>query len=613
MKAPAIASSWLAVVACACLLLSADPLSQTRDAAVPPRPVRVGTGLITGRVVTDDTPNRPLRRVTVSAIDSGAAMVGRVAITDDAGRFVFRNLPAGRYTVSATRAPYLPTSYGARRLSRPGAVQTGTPIALADGQQIADVTLKLSRGAVVTGTVRDATGQPAQGFSVSLSYFQRSFTTGERTLTPYYSGSSSATDDRGVYRIYGLPPGEYMVSASTGFGRMTDLVPTTDADVQRAMDLIQRPGAPQSAVGPAVPAPAPRRPTVGYVPVFFPGTTVLANATPITLGAGEERSSVDFQVQLVSTARVEGTVVGPDGAPIAGVSVRMFGTGPAASSADLSFVLGSSAVSDAQGRFALTGVPPGAYSIQARTSGPGAGPAGAPMLWAAADVTIQGEDAKVDLALQPGLTASGRLVFDGTSPPLQDLSKIRVALSAVTTGVSLSPPSATSTATGEFTLNGVTPGRYRLVAMIPGIPSAGSWVVKSATLNGQDTLDAPAEIAPTQGAIDAVITLTDRSTEISGAMTDASNKPAPEYFIIAFPADRSYWTPQSRRIMQTRPAHDGKFTFRNLPPGEYLIAAVTDVEQGEWFDPTFLSQLVEASVKVTLAENEKKVQDIRVR
>jgi hypothetical protein len=113
--------------------------------------------------------------------------------------------------------------------------------------------------------------------------------------------------------------------------------------------------------------------------------------------------------------------------------------------------------------------------------------------------------------------------------------------------------------------------------------------------------------------LEAVVTMTDRTTEISGTMSDATGRPAPDYFIIVFPADRALWSPMSRRILQTRPAQDGKYTFRSLPSGDYLIAAVTDVEQGQWLDPAFLAQLVDAGAKITLADNEKKVQDIRIR
>jgi hypothetical protein len=107
--------------------------------------------------------------------------------------------------------------------------------------------------------------------------------------------------------------------------------------------------------------------------------------------------------------------------------------------------------------------------------------------------------------------------------------------------------------------------------------------------------------------------MTDRPTELSGTMTDATGAAAPEYFMIVFSADPAHWVPSSRRIMQTRPSSDGSFVFRNLPPGDYRLAAVAEVQQGEWFDPDFLNTLVDASIKVTLAPGAKLRQDIRIR
>ena len=79
-----------------------------------------------------------------------------------------------------------------------------------------------------------------------------------------------------------------------------------------------------------------------------------------------------------------------------------------------------------------------------------------------------------------------------------------------------------------------------------------------------------------------------------------------------FSTDERTWFAQSRAIAQTRPANDGVFSVRGLPAGEYFLAALTDVERDEWFDPAFLRQLVPAAMKVTLADGEKKTQDIRI-
>jgi hypothetical protein len=163
-------------------------------------------------------------------------------------------------------------------------------------------------------------------------------------------------------------------------------------------------------------------------------------------------------------------------------------------------------------------------------------------------------------------------------------------------------------AQGNFSFANVTPGRYRMTSI--GIP--GAWSLRSATVGGQETLDSGLQVRPNQPIADAVLTFSDRETTVTGAIQDAGGRPASEYFIIVYAADRAFWAPPSRRVSMTRPGSDGRFTVRNLPPGDYLIAAVTDVTQGEWMDPSFLEQLLAASIRFSVAEGESKTQDIRI-
>ena len=128
---------------------------------------------------------------------------------------------------------------------------------------------------------------------------------------------------------------------------------------------------------------------------------------------------------------------------------------------------------------------------------------------------------------------------------------------------------------------------------------------------GRDILDFPLVIEPNQEVGGIVMTFTDKTQELSGTVFDPQGKPTADFTIIAFAADNQYWLPQSRRIVSQRPGTDGRFTFRNLPPGEYRLAAITDAEPGEWFNPEFLTQLSTASIPISLAEGERKVQDIR--
>ena len=83
--------------------------------------------------------------------------------------------------------------------------------------------------------------------------------------------------------------------------------------------------------------------------------------------------------------------------------------------------------------------------------------------------------------------------------------------------------------------------------------------------------------------------------------------------LVVFAADPRYWTPASRRIVAMRPSSDGRYGFRDLPAGEYRLAALTDAEPGQWFDPRVLRELTGASIPVRLGEGEQRGQDLRVR
>jgi hypothetical protein len=589
---------------------------------------QVGTAVISGSVVVSGT-GLPARkaRVSLSASEGG---VNRSATTDDQGQFSIGKLPAGRYSLSASKPGHLNASYGQARPGRPG-----TPIQLADGQRF-EARLQISKGGVITGTLLDEIGEPLPGTQVRVLRY--TMQTGVRTLQQAGTGS---TDDRGIYRIFGLQPGDYIVSATSrnaagpsDLERMQSELQSVQAQLGRAAQLeeaVARELAARASTIRLQLSDLPEEVATGYAPVYYPGTTAANEAATLPLGPGEEKIGIDFQMQRVAVARVEGVVVNGTGQALQNMQV-ILGSRSGVPGGET-----SSTRVDAEGRFRIQNVAPGQYTVSVRATsnqaaaeaaargmamtapgggqGRGAAPARPePMrYWASADVVVDGRTvSNVVLTLQPGLTLTGRVQFDGALPTPTDLTRVRVNLAPVTTpgtAEMAQPAPGRVDASGKFTVIGVVPGRYRLTASGGG----NGWSLESAIVEGQDTLDFPIDIKPNQTLTNAVVTFGDRQAEISGTVVNERGQPTPEYTVVMYPADPRYWTPNSRRIRTSRPTTDGKFVFGGLTPGDYRLAPIFDAEPGAWYDPGFLQQLDPVAVTVTVGDREKKVQALKVR
>jgi hypothetical protein len=589
-----------------------------RDAAA--APTAVGTAVISGRVIVDENDGGPVRRTRVSLTSSDRRENSRAILTDDEGRFAFTGLPSGRYSINAAKPGWVTTYYGS---SRPGRAP-GTPLAIADGQR-EDLVIKLARGAVIAGRITDEHGRPQSGARPMV--LEMRTVAGRKTLSQVFVPALglTQTDDRGEYRVYGLPPGTYVVGASVSVGATTGFATVSADEVTWA--LSQRAAGGGRGGVPIMPGAR-----VTYAPVYYPGTVDPAAAVTIALTAGEERTGVDLVMRPVPVARVQGTIRRADGGRL---QVPQIVLTPAGEDVVVSSIGQTTYRPSLEpgGRFTFAAVRPGRYVLTVRSASapPGPRPRPAPGepvrlpapaldLWATADVTVQGDDVSgLDLVLEPGATLTGRIAFEAsTLEPPSDLSRVRLQLSAPEmtmgplTGRNMYLGSAMPDST--FSLVGITPGRYLLMAFMPvSSPAGPQWMVKSISAGGQDILDRPLEIRGGQQPPAITVTITDRVTEISGVLQDALGRPAPEYRVFVFPVDRAYWTAMSTRLRPpARPSSDGQYRIQGLPPGEYFVAALTDSDEIDYLDATFLEQVAGAAFKITLKEGEKKQQDLRL-
>ena len=271
-----------------------------RDAQTPATPA---TSSITGRVLSADT-GKPVKRAQVRV--SGTGRGGRSTITDDQGIYTVTALGAGSYTVIASKNGFVDAIYGQRR-----PLQAGAPLELADNQQAANVDPRLIRGGVITGHVLDEDGEPLVRAVVTIQRYQ--YLQGTRQLT---SAGGDQTDDRGMYRVFGLPAGDYYVSVNVaGLGQFLG------RGLQQLAAGIGGFGGPGGRGGRGgFGAPDESEPS-GYAPTYYPGVVSANEAGKIPLGPGQEVGGIDFQIQLVAFATVGGIVGGADGS--GGITVTL--------------------------------------------------------------------------------------------------------------------------------------------------------------------------------------------------------------------------------------------------------------------------------------------------
>ncbi|HTM24247.1 MAG TPA: carboxypeptidase-like regulatory domain-containing protein [Vicinamibacterales bacterium] len=562
---------------------------QPRDRATIP----AGTSAIAGRVLTADT-GRPVKRARVTV--SGAGRGGRTATTDDQGRFRVIGLSAGAYTVIASKNGFVDAVFGQRR-----PLQPGTPVQLADAQEASNVDLRLTRGGVITGRVSDEDGEPLARAIVTVQRYQ--YNRGERQLT---SAGSDQTDDRGQYRVFGLPPGDYYVSATvTGLGE------ALGRGLQQLAAGLGALGAGRGGRGGFAGSGAPDDPEPsGYAPTYFPGVVSAPDAGRITVAPGEEVLGIDFQIQLVPFATVSGVVAGAeDVVPVLLVPQDAGSGGPMGGQ----ILTGRSQI---DGTFSVANVPPGRYLAVARSGG---GRGGGARI-AVQQIVVNGQNVGgVTLTMQSGVTLSGNITVESSGTPAPaDYSSFRVNAPEVNplpiggAGRGFLGGGGRVDKNGSFQIPNLVPGRHyiRLTGQGQGSQTTGQWTLKSVMLAGQDVTDQPVDIKPGQNVDNVTILLTDRSTEIAGTVRDAAGAPMGALTVVAFSSDPQYWRAQSRQIQAVRTDQTGAYRLRNLPPGEYLMVATDDVEQGEWFDPAYLEQARAKATRVRLNEGEKKTQDL---
>ena len=548
---------------------TARPPQATAIESSPQPPETRERATIRGRVVT--TVGRPIVQAVVNIT---GPMPPRFFVTDAQGRFAFTGLVPGDYEVQASKGDFLPGPVG-----RQTAFESSSRLAVTAGARIDDVTLVLSRGLAVTGTIVDRAGEPLQGVSVQALHVSTSG--GRRRAAPAGAvvGGIRQTDDRGQYRILGLIPGTYLITA------LADAASLGGASASQP------------------------------VPIYFPGSASIADAVTVTVTAADVEG-IDFAVGDVPTARVTGRALDSTGAPLTGritlgVSYRSGSIVP-------NPPRGTRV--EADGSFTFFNVAPGDYVVQAvrtpflpglQLERPGVADLRESVEFAAQYVSVGAQDSEpVTLRTARGSVMEATIIVDSAGPS-ESFDRIQIDAHSIVGDLTY----------GSFSLRatGVSFGggnrRFRITELIgpwrfavSGMPDG--WYLKSLTINGSEMTDQVIDLGVGGGIASAEVVVSPKAGTIAGRLTAERPGARATSSVIVFPQDREKWFERSRFIKVVRASQDGSFRA-SLPPGDYYVAAtVIAGESVEATAPEMLERLVTHAMRVSVDEGEERRVDV---
>src|ERR1051326_1458763 len=480
-------------------------------------------GTITGRVVSDS--GQPLANARIMLRPSGLLQTSASTITDRDGKFQMSGLEPRPYQLTVWLSAY-------------------SPFTPSTNYRVGDsVRVVLTKGGVITGTVTKQTGEPVVGVRVRA----RMIDAESNLLSPGFFAPEQATDDRGVYRIYGLRTGTYVVWAGGGGGRGVD-----------------------SGIDPFD----------DFVPTYSPGST-RDSAAEITVRAGEEVSNVDIRFRGEPGHVISGRAIQSKSAQSSNFLLNLTAIGKGRSDWNMITVQ-----PDDSRRFVFRGVDNGEYDLTALpmvADGPGSEVASKRIKVNGADVT------GIELVTEPLASVSGRVVLEeanktecsGKQRPL--FSEILVSASQDESQHSeyqfplLLKAPAGADANGNVSLKNLPPGRYFFVPEF----AAKYWYLQSITLPpppGAKPVDATRNWTTLKSGdrlSGLTITLAQGAASLSGQVVD--NR-ADNLLLYLVPAEKER-AEDVLRFFGAAVGPDGKVALTNLPPGRYwsLVKSNTEV------------------------------------
>ena len=507
-------------------------------------------GVIQGRVFAEDS-DSPLAKATLSLRSKTARPQDRprTVQTDSRGEYTFRDLEAGQYILRATRNGYIPRNYGQKTTSSFRRERVGTSLSVGPGRVLDGIDFHLIRAGVVEGRVVDQDNEPLERVQVMLSGYRS--LGGERRLMPF---GRDETDDRGQFRIFGIPPGTYLLATSP------------------------RPFAALSGGA--------ERP---FPPTYYPGVLRVEEAATVQVAAGAEIGGFNITLIKTLTYNVSGRVLTPEGRPAHSALIVSSNE----SQEDFMSMMGRNTTTNLQGEFKVSGLLPGSHRLYARLG------EGEDLRTASAAVEVTDQDLSgFTLVIGKGAEITGRIVVEGEASAVdwRRISLLMVSVSKISR-MSFGGSGAQAKEDFTFKISNLLEGPYRLVARLP----TGNHYVSSIRVEGQDITDRPIEMRSNNRLDGVKLHISSKGAQLSGVVEQAEKRDVAEgATVLVFAAEPQHRGFPSRFTRTTQTDQSGRFSLKGLVPAEYLVCALGDHEAGREMDPDYLRSLEKDSERIDL-------------
>ena len=519
------------------------------------------TCTVSGTVVRSRD-SSPIRNATVQLVNDSDREHQIATKTTADGRFLLKNVPAGQYKLIVDRNGYVSQELGQKKPGDPGAMFTLRP-----GQRIDDLIFKLGLAGVISGKVLDEYGEPVAGAAVRA--MRQVYTDGHKALQV---ASEKETNDLGEFRVFGLKPGRYYISAEVlAWNRIVGDREFTS---------------PEQSSG-----------EKGYTIIYYPSAQETAKASTVYVKEGEEVSSIDIFLREVKVYRVRGKVQYLF--PHQGTGKTELVIAHRGQTTDWA-PMAAQAVSKADGSFEIPELAPGEYTVIAFFFDQGK------YFSTQEDVNVVNADISgLTLMISPGVDIPGQLLWEG-KPSLESGQRPSISLAPEESTVAVWGGGETHVdEKNQFTLKEVPQGTFRL-----GVNGVSKDCYIKEAQYGENTL--PDHVLQTKRSVDGDlrITVSSKGARLTGMVANDESLPVSGVWVVAAPEE------SKRSLLSLYGAvttdQYGRYDLRGLAPGKYLVFAWDGVERGEWEDPEFLKTNAAKAVTVEVSDRDTKSVDLQL-